>query len=229
MSWFQTVEALPSPPATASAAADAAGGCPMKAKEEKQSLPAFHPPVAGSSSTAKHYPSTCPMSWFQTVEALPSPPATVPAPEGGGCPMKAKEPAAAAAGSACPMKDGSSSSYKNPNAYNVYSQKIDPTNNMPVQANQQQTASQTKALSTDRQASSIKKAGVEGDSTWVYPSPQMFWNALARKDKLQGVQEEDMDTVIAIHNNMNESTWYQVRGIGYLFAGCYCCCCCCYS
>lgn len=37
-----------------------------------------------------------------------------------------------------------------------------------------------------------------------------FWNALVRKDKTEGVAENDMETVIAIHNNMNENTWQQV-------------------
>lgn len=114
--------------------------------------------------------------------------------------------------SACPMKSNNQSNtgYKNPSVYNVYSQKLDPKNQMPSSANQQPSPEQEKALSTHRQPSSIKKAGAEGESTWIYPSPQMFWNALARKDKLQGVQEDDMDTVIAIHNNMNEVTWLQV-------------------
>ncbi len=31
-----------------------------------------------------------------------------------------------------------------------------------------------------------------------------------RKDKVEGANEVDMDTVVAIHNNMNESTWNQV-------------------
>jgi cytochrome c heme-lyase len=31
-----------------------------------------------------------------------------------------------------------------------------------------------------------------------------------RKNKTEGVAERDMDTVIAIHNNMNENTWNQV-------------------
>lgn len=33
---------------------------------------------------------------------------------------------------------------------------------------------------------------------------------MVRKDKTEGVSEKDMDTVIAIHNNMNENTWQQV-------------------
>ena len=43
--------------------------------------------------------------------------------------------------------------------------------------------------------------------TWQYPSPQMFYNALVRKNKVEGACEDDMDTVVAIHNNMNEKTW----------------------
>jgi len=41
----------------------------------------------------------------------------------------------------------------------------------------------------------------------VYPSEQMFYNALVRKNKSEGVQEKDMSVVVAIHNNMNETTW----------------------
>ena len=38
----------------------------------------------------------------------------------------------------------------------------------------------------------------------------MFWNSLARKGKLGDTKEEDMETVVAIHNNMNEGTWAKV-------------------
>ena len=57
-----------------------------------------------------------------------------------------------------------------------------------------------------RVQSNIPKAGT--DSTWLYPSPQMFFNALTRKRKRDDdVQEEDMATVVAVHNNMNERAW----------------------
>jgi cytochrome c heme-lyase len=48
------------------------------------------------------------------------------------------------------------------------------------------------------------------ESTWQYPSPQMFYNALVRKNKVEGALPEDMESVVAIHNNMNENTWKQV-------------------
>jgi cytochrome c heme-lyase len=104
----------------------------------------------------------------------------------------------------CPV----STKYKNPFVYNVYSQKIDPSNQMPTDLNVTQDSSTT-SLTPHRVKSMIPKGGTDSD-TWLYPSPQMFYNALARKNKLEGVQEDDMNTVVAIHNNMNENTWRQI-------------------
>ena len=89
--------------------------------------------------------------------------------------------------------------------YNVYAQPIDPTNNMPATANQQLAPGQVEPLSTHRVQSSIPKGGTE--STWAYPSPQMFWNSLSRKGKTEGAGERDMDMVVSIHNEMNERSW----------------------
>lgn len=129
----------------------------------------------------------------------------------GGCPIKniggsakAKSSLKEVAGKEeCPVK------YKNSSVYNVYSQKIDPTNQMPVAAQQLPSSGQSMNLSKERVMSSIPKAGTDND-TWLYPSPQMFWNALVRKNKTEGAEEKDIDAVIAVHNNMNENTWKQV-------------------
>ena len=120
---------------------------------------------------------------------------------GGGCPMKF--------GSKSASSSSSSTNYKNPVQYNVYSQPIDPTNQMPSTANQQKSKNQNVNLPTERVTSTIPKGGT-ADQTWLYPSPQMFWNALVRKNKTDGANEQDMETVVAIHNNMNENTWRQV-------------------
>ena len=45
---------------------------------------------------------------------------------------------------------------------------------MPLEPNQQPCAGQRKVISTQREASNIPKGGT--DSTWLYPSPQMFYN-----------------------------------------------------
>lgn len=46
--------------------------------------------------------------------------------------------------------------------------------------NQQPSPGQPFPLSTNRQVSGIPKADKEGEN-WVYPSEQMFWNAMLRK------------------------------------------------
>ena len=55
---------------------------------------------------------------------------------------------------------------------------IDPKNMMPP-ANQQPSPDQPFPLPTERQKSSIPNPNT-GDN-WVYPSQQMFWNAMKRK------------------------------------------------
>lgn len=92
--------------------------------------------------------------------------------------------------------------------FNVYGQAIDETNRMPKNPNQRPQPEQKAPLSTARVESSIPKGGTDG--TWTYPSPQMFFNALQRKKKGDGVVEADMEVVIAVHNNVNERTWRQL-------------------
>ena len=85
----------------------------------------------------------------------------------------------------CPIPD----QYRNKSnrIYNVYNQLIsegnegkkggdilDPRNNMPLEANQQPCPGQKDLLSTEREQSTIPKGGTS--STWLYPSPQMFYN-----------------------------------------------------
>ena len=82
----------------------------------------------------------------------------------------------------------------------MYNQKIDSTNQMPSSANQLPSTGQSIPLSTERVMSTIPKGGTD-NATWLYPSAQMvrtsisishyfdyqFWNALVRKNKLEGV------------------------------------------
>ncbi|KAJ1462192.1 cytochrome c/c1 heme lyase-domain-containing protein [Pelagophyceae sp. CCMP2097] len=107
-----------------------------------------------------------------------------------GCPMHEKPKAAGG----CPMHAAG---------------EVNPLNQMPATALQAQAPGQQSQLSTTRVASHIPKAQDDG-ATWEYPSPQMFWNALVRKGRANGASEEDMDTVVAVHNNMNELSWRAV-------------------
>lgn len=91
---------------------------------------------------------------------------------------------------------------------------VNPLNMMPA-GDQQQHAGQTLPLSTRREMSSIKRNTAEGPvhqpeghSRWMYPSQQMFFNAMKRKG--WDPQEQDMPSVVAIHNAVNERAWGQV-------------------
>ncbi|KAJ2779967.1 holocytochrome c synthase [Coemansia javaensis] len=69
---------------------------------------------------------------------------------------------------------------------------------------------QRAALSTEREVSSIPRAADNrtGTATWEYPSPQQFYNALVRKD--MAAPEEYIDTMVDIHNFLNEGAWGEV-------------------
>lgn len=106
-------------------------------------------------------------------------------------PTSVRQTEEASPSSRCPVPDN----YRNPAIYNVYGQRIndpaqqscpsplsalqgsdllDPKNNMPLEANQQPCPGQRKPLSIERIQSTIPKGGT--DATWLYPSPQMFYN-----------------------------------------------------
>jgi cytochrome c heme-lyase len=116
-------------------------------------------------------------------------------------------------GGGCPVKHSAKQSSPYPE-FNVYSQPIDSTNQMPATPNQLPAPQQNVTLSTERVVSSIPKGGAVVDNntttTWTYPSPQMFYNALSRKNKLADTNEEDMESIVALHNHMNEKTWAKI-------------------
>lgn len=100
---------------------------------------------------------------------------------------------------------------------------------MPASPDQFRIASQTRDLNTEREVSTIPKAanaadpyGEKGsssgnhaadpdgdsDSVWIYPSEQMFFNAMKRKN--WNPREEDMKFVVPIHNMVNEMAWKHI-------------------
>ncbi|GJJ75355.1 cytochrome c heme-lyase [Entomortierella parvispora] len=115
---------------------------------------------------------------------------------------------------------------------------IDPTNNMPATPDQFRIASQRRELNTEREVSSIPKAAnaadpygenkaaaaaaapssssgahapdpdSDSDKVWIYPSEQMFFNAMKRKN--WNPREEDMKFVVPIHNMVNEMAWKHI-------------------
>lgn len=125
-----------------------------------------------------------------------------------GCPVQhdKKSFIADAMGGGCPVvKSGKQET----EVYDVYGQRVDPTNMMPYNPSQAPNDEQRYPLPQDRVQSTIPKGGTEG--TWLYPSEQMFYNALKRKGKGEDVHEGDVKAIVSIHNNMNERAWAQVE------------------
>ncbi|KAG8436774.1 hypothetical protein GDO86_007743 [Hymenochirus boettgeri] len=87
---------------------------------------------------------------------------------------------------------------------------IDPSNMMPP-PNQTPAPDQPFTLSVVREESSIPRAFT--DKKWVYPSSQMFWNAMLRKGwkwKDDDIEAVDMENIIKIHNKNNEKAWSEI-------------------
>lgn len=69
------------------------------------------------------------------------------------------------------------------------------------------SSSSSKAkLSREREISSIPRG--DTGKNWVYPSQQQFFNSMRRKNFDPNAQ--DMQTIIPIHNAVNERTWMEI-------------------
>ncbi|TFL01961.1 cytochrome c and c1 heme-lyase [Pterulicium gracile] len=81
---------------------------------------------------------------------------------------------------------------------------INPLNQMP-NLSQNPALNQTSNLPIERTTSSIPR---DAGSKWDYPSPQQFYNALVRKG--WETPEEHIETMVDIHNFLNEEAWNEV-------------------
>ena len=73
------------------------------------------------------------------------------------------------------------------------------------QLSQAPAAHQNMHLPTSREESSIPR---EEGARWEYPSPQQFYNALVRKG--WETPEEHVETMVHIHNWLNEQAWLEI-------------------
>lgn len=111
----------------------------------------------------------------------------------------------------CPMHQKKAKPVASECPINAGGDDINPLNMMPA-PNQQPAPDQPFPLPKDRQVSTIPKAGKDGEF-WVYPSQQMFWNAMLRKGwrwKDEDIKPKDMADIIKIHNANNEQAWQEV-------------------
>ncbi|ORE01219.1 cytochrome c and c1 heme-lyase [Rhizopus microsporus var. microsporus] len=79
--------------------------------------------------------------------------------------------------------------------------------NMMPQLTQTKQPDQTIDLPTERVISSIPKSK-DSEAKWEYPSPQQFYNALRRKG--WETPEDEIETMVDIHNFLNEEAWQEV-------------------
>ncbi|KDQ19159.1 hypothetical protein BOTBODRAFT_28644 [Botryobasidium botryosum FD-172 SS1] len=86
---------------------------------------------------------------------------------------------------------------------------LNPHNQMPLLAQHPTSSAQTVALPTERTISSIPRPPTpDAPNKWEYPSPQQFYNALVRKG--WETPEEHVETMVDIHNFINEEAWREV-------------------
>ncbi|KII85852.1 hypothetical protein PLICRDRAFT_56330 [Plicaturopsis crispa FD-325 SS-3] len=109
-------------------------------------------------------------------------------PAGGGCPVP-HDPPAKSSQAQCPIDHG---------------QGLNPLNQMPT-LSQTAAPNQSVQLPTERTESSIPR---DPAAKWEYPSPQQFYNALVRKG--WETPEEHVETMVEIHNFLNEQAWQEV-------------------
>jgi len=191
--------------ATSSSISSVTNSSQVPAVQEHDKISVAKVPTTAQTTTKRE----CPFKMFWSKEETPSEKNNPKNDQTTSCPVTTSSKQGG-----CPVKHTSdtNSSKEQPPAYNVYAQPINPNNQMPSETiiNQLPAPTQTVELSTERVKSNIPKGGT-ADQTWTYPSPQMFYNALARKGKLENTEEQLlMESVVHLHNQMNEATWKKI-------------------
>jgi len=146
-------------------------------------------PVSSNSFETK--PAQCPIQHSPPAQQSPAK-----------CPIDHDNNTASASGSSssshpsgpakCPIDHGKSG-------------ELNPLNQMPNLA-QERAPGQTMELPLDREVSTIPRA--KDSSKWEYPSAQQFYNALVRKG--WETPEEHVQTMVDIHNFLNEEAWQEI-------------------
>lgn len=117
--------------------------------------------------------------------------------------------------SACPVKhtNGPDSQSQSQSTFS----KLNPLNYMFRDLPQDRAPSQTIALPTSRDPSTIPRGDGSGQN-WEYPSPQQMYHALLRK----GYDDTDItavESMVGVHNFLNEGAWAEILDWERRFAG----------
>ncbi|KAG0325137.1 Cytochrome c1 heme lyase, partial [Podila humilis] len=189
----------------------------------KDAMPEGHPPVSAMNSEGE--PAKCPVSPEAHKHFMPRNTQVLSNTQS----STAASSSSASSSTSSSASESSKSVPASTSTLPTTSLKIDPTNNMPTTPDQFRIASQTRDLNTEREVSSIPKApnaadpynekgsgnhaadpdgSADVEKVWIYPSEQMFFNAMKRKN--WNPREEDMKFVVPIHNMVNEMAWKHI-------------------
>lgn len=61
----------------------------------------------------------------------------------------------------------------------------------------------------DAPANNEQESGPSSSGNWIYPSQQMFFDAMKRKN--YDPRAEDMQSIVPIHNAVNERAWQEIK------------------
>lgn len=190
------------------------GPSPPFVPDQSQSphSPPLPPPITSAilcSSSEPFSSAAMGQAASQSMSAAPSAPASCPIDHSA---AKASVSSASSGPAKCPIdhtKVASSSTAPQPPAqcpisHDAPADGINPLNQMPT-LSQAPAAHQEAALPTDRETSTIPR---DDGARWEYPSPQQFYNALVRKG--WETPEEHVETMVQIHNFLNEQAWLEI-------------------
>lgn len=83
-----------------------------------------------------------------------------------------------------------------------------PGQTKPLSTWRQQSSIPTQSSTPESESSSVSNTPPGTEPRWVYPSEQMFYNAMKRKG--WSPTEDDMTAVVSIHNAVNERAWREI-------------------
>lgn len=87
---------------------------------------------------------------------------------------------------------------------------LNPLNNMPMAISSELAPGQKIKLSTERTISTIPRGESDDQGLWEYPSPQQMLNAMLAKGKGDGIPEDAVESMVEVHNFLNEGAWQQI-------------------
>lgn len=126
-----------------------------------------------------------------------------------GCPIVSKSGSVGVDKPSCPVDYGKSSIF-NKDKNNDNSMVMNPMNNMPMDISSQRLPGQKISLPTERTISSIPRGESDDQGLWEYPSPQQMLNAMVRKGKGENIPEDAVESMVDVHNFLNEGAWQQI-------------------